>query len=134
MSLVEILNELRKIRGKFLREEGIYIFARSELHTFPEYFVSTTPIETDVVDLSLFGGQKLFFLKNDQDVSVLVDFLAGYLPMGDFYTLRSDVNVPSGEIRVALLNERHPYMKLRMRSPSPPSKGRFYPFLVRWSL
>ena len=134
MSAVEILNELKRIRGKFLKDEGIYIFPKPDLHVLPEYFVSTTPIETDVIDLSNYGGQKLFFLKNDQDVSVLVDFLAGYLPTGDFYTLRSDVEVPANDMRVALLNERHLYVKLRMRASSPPTSGRFYPFLVRWSM
>ncbi|MCD6240375.1 hypothetical protein J7K27_02470 [Candidatus Bathyarchaeota archaeon] len=134
MSLVEVLHELKRIRGKFLKDEGIYIFSKPNLVLLPEYTTSVTPIETDFIDLSAWAGPKLFLFNNEQDVPVYVDVYACLFVGGKEYPIRTDIEVPANDFRFGILRDRHRIIKLKFRSPSEPSSGKFQPLILTWSL
>jgi len=134
VSAVEILSELRKIRGKFLRDEGIYIFPKPDILMLTPRQITTTPQLSDLLDFTAFGGLKLFFMYNTQDVPVFVDFLTSYSPTGEFIPIREGVEVPANGSKIGVLSERHVYMKLRMYTNENPTSGQFMVSIARWSM
>lgn len=137
MSMVEVLNELRKIRGKFLKDEGIYVFSRPEVYVaVPEQRVSTTPVYTDVIDFTNHGGGRLFFVYNKEDVPVYVEFLTSPYPDladEDFVSIKT-LRVDPNAARVGIMRDGHLYMKLKLYAESAPSTGSTTAFVVRWGV
>lgn len=138
MSMVEVLNELRKIRGKFLKEEGIYIFSKPEVYiALAEQQISVTPYYTDLIDFTIYSGPRLFFIYNREDVALNVDFLASPipdLPDEDFINIKSVV-VEANSSKIGLMKfDKYIYMKLKLYTFEPPSKGYTSIFIVRWGM
>ena len=133
---MEAVIYLKKILGKFLREEGIYIFGKSDVLTLPEVSVSIGPLESDVYDFSFYRGPKLIFFINGQNVDVYVDVLTAPTPTETFVPIRSDIRVPSGEARIAVTNGglAFKYLKFRYRTLTPSSEGVFKTIVARWSM
>lgn len=134
MSVVEVLHELRKIRGKFRKEEGISVFSMPKLVVFPEYTTSVTTVETDFVDLSDWSGPKIFLFDNEQDVDVYVNIYASAIVGGKAYPVKTDIRVPAESVRFGILRDKHLCIKMAFRSPSEPSSGKFQPLILAWSL
>ena len=125
VSGVEILSELRKIRGKFRKDEGIYVFGRATLLGFNEYMVSTSPVYTDVFDLSPYR-QKIIFYINNEDADVLVQPETSFTGSGPWVPMREEVTVSAGNAKFSVLNDYHPYVRFKLTAGSAPSHGYFY--------
>ena len=131
----EIVIYLKKILGKYLREEGIYVFSKQNVLTLPQITVSIGPIESDVYGFTMYRGPKLFFFYNTQDVDVYVDILTAPSPSDTFVPIKSGIRVPSGEAKVAVTNgsTAFNYLKFRYSTLMPSSKGYIKTIVVRWS-
>jgi len=135
VSLAEILGELRKIRGKYLKDEGIYVFAKPNIYV-ATYNVSVGEIESEVIDFTNYTGAKIFFFYNRQDKPVYVNIYNSYAPEGKYYKLReNDIEVLPEEMKVAIATNQTPllYVKLKMYTLEP-STGNFDIVIARWSL
>lgn len=125
MSLARIENELRKIRGKFLRDEGIYVVGKPYTHVIGPLSLSTSVYETETVDLA-HAKHKLIFLVNNHDADAKVDVLSGTGMTGTFVKIAPTITVPKQDARIALMNyDPHRYLKFNLSLTSPPTKGEF---------
>ena len=132
---VEIIHYLKKIVGKFMKDEGIYTFAKPTLAIIlSEQQISVSEVWSDVLDLSLLGP-KVFFIQNEQDVPVYVGFYVRPSPNSIIEApIREDILVDSGEIKIALLRDRFPACRLKFYAKSSPSEGYVNCVLASWSM
>ena len=132
---VEIVHYLKKIAGKFMKEEGIYTFAKPTLAIIlSEQQISTSEVWSDVLDLTLLGP-KLFFIQNQQDVPIYVGFYVRPSPKSTIEApIREDILVDSGETKIALLKDRFPACRLKFYAKSSPSEGYVDCVMASWSM
>ncbi len=135
ISLIEVVNELKKIRGKFLQDEGIYVFSKPALAVITnEQQITTSPWWSDAIDLSSLGF-KMFYIENTEDVSVFVDFYSlPSLNSSIQAPIRTNVEVKPNDVVMAIMKDRHIAGKLRFYTTSPPSSGYVNCILASWSL
>ena len=125
MSLTEVLKELRKLRGKFLKDEGIYIVSKPFKHIIGPLTLSTGIYETETVDLSV-ARQKIIFFVNNHDADANVEVLSGYDMSGTFVSIAPTITVPANSAKIAIMSrDLHRYLKFKLSLVSPPSKGEF---------
>jgi hypothetical protein len=134
--VVEIVHYLKKIAGKFMKDEGIYVFSKPTLAIIlSEQQISVSEVWSDVIDTSLLG-YKAFFIQNTQDVSIYVNVYARPSLNSTIETPLRDqpFEVLPGETKLAIVNEKIPACRLKFYAGTPPSKGYVNCVMASWSL
>jgi len=122
---VEIISWLKKIHGKFLKDEGIYVVGKPQMVISSEYHLTVEPIETDVLDLSTMT-KKIFFIVNEHDVDAYYVILSSYAPSGVFVPITSTRTVPAKNTKIGVMSKDvHRYIKIRAWTGNNPSEGYF---------
>ena len=120
--------------GRILVSSESTVSTMPHLHLFGEFTTTTTPVETDPVDLTAFAGPKMLVLYNGQDVVAYVDVYASLTIGGVFYPVRTGIRLEPGDVKVGIMRDRHPVIKLRMWSDVQATEGSLQPALITWSL
>jgi len=91
-----------------------------------QYQLSTTPLETEVLDLKGLK-RRLFFFINTHDKPVYVDVLTSYSPSAEFISIIGEpIEVPKESIRPGIMNtDAYTYIKMRAWASEAPSTGYF---------
>ena len=91
-----------------------------------QYQLSTTPLETEVLDLKGLK-RRLFFFINTHDKPVYVDVLTSYSPSAEFISIIGEpIEVPKESIRPGIMNtDAYTYIKMRAWTSEAPSTGYF---------
>jgi len=74
-------------------------------------------------------------MKNDEDVSVFVDFYGlPFLNSTSKWPIKQGVEVKPGELKFGIMTDKHPAIKLRFYTSESPSSGSFSCVIARWSI
>ena len=129
----ELVTYIKKILGKFRKDEGIYTFSRPTLSIIlSKQTISTTKVSSEDIDLSLLGF-KMFFIRNTQDTNVYVDFHVKPSVGSELEAYIRTVEVPSNDVVLVLLTDRYPACKLYFYTTSAPTRGYVDCLLASWS-
>lgn len=91
-----------------------------------QYQLSTTPLETEVLDLKGLK-RRLFFFINAHDKPVYIDVLTSYSPSAEFISIRgTPIEIPANSIKPGIMNtDAYTYIKMRAWASESPSTGYF---------
>lgn len=132
MSLVEVLNELRKIRGKYEKDVGIQTLSKFELNVLSyEQAVGTRRRRFGPVDCRGFP-LKVLYVVNTQDVDVTIDVLHGPTDeLASMFELRRGITVPAGRPRWGIVPEV-PFVTVEAVAAKEPTRGGLTLLMAKW--
>ena len=129
----ELVTYIKKILGKYRKDEGIYVFSKPALNIIlSEKQITTTRYVTEDIDLNLYDF-KLLFIENKQDVMVYVDFYVKPSIGSTMKALLRTIEVNPNDITIAIFNDRYPACNLEFYTTTAPTKGYVNCLLASWS-
>jgi len=132
--LVEMLQQLRKLQGKFEKDIGIQVLSKHAIDLLMvDKTVTTTPVESKTADCRNWPTKILYF-QNLQDVDVYVDVLQSFVEKNVYYPVRSEIKIPAQDKKWGFLGLRTPYLKISAKTLTQPTTGTFHCALAKWGV
>jgi len=124
---------LEELISKFKEVTGIEIFPNfSSEFLIEDQQISTSEITSSPSDCRSYKSKLLFF-KNEEDVSVFVT-IEGSINSIDWVEIKKDIEIPPGKNYFGVIYDPHPYIRIKAKTTTPPTTGKFNTIIAKYSI